>query len=56
MFIKYCDPCQRNNTCKLEKYPYQMKSIKVPNKVWSQIGQYNYILLELIKIPLYLFF
>ena len=48
MFVKCCDPCQRNNTHKLEKCPHQMKSIKVPNEVWSQIGQYNCILLKLI--------
>ena len=38
LFIKYCEPCQRNNTHKLKKCPHQMKSIKIKQEVWTQIG------------------
>ena len=40
MFIKYCEPCQHNNTRKLEKCPHGMQSIKIENKVWSQVGMH----------------
>ena len=39
MYIKYCEPCQHNNTQQLEKCPQQMVLIKVEAKVWSQIGK-----------------
>ena len=38
MFIKYCEPCQKNNTCKLEKCPHEMQLIAVPKQSWAQIG------------------
>ena len=42
MFIKYCEPCQRNNTQKLDKCPHEMKPIKVPNEVMAQIGKWYF--------------
>ena len=39
MYIKYCLKCQLNVVNKLEKYPHELKPIKVPSKVWAQIGQ-----------------
>ena len=38
MYIKYCEPCQCNNTRHIKKCPQQMVPIKVEWKVWSQIG------------------
>ena len=38
MYIKYCEPCQMQNTHKLEKCPHLFKSIPVPAKCWSEIG------------------
>ena len=39
MMIKYCEPCQCNNTRKLDKCPHQMIPIKIEGKSWSQIGK-----------------
>ena len=39
MYIRYCEPCQCNNTGQLEKCPQQMVPKKVEGKVWSQIGK-----------------
>ena len=39
MYIKYCEPCQCNNTRKLEKCPHVMVPIKIKGKPWSQIGK-----------------
>ena len=30
MFIKYCEACQKNHTCRLEKCPHKMKPILIP--------------------------
>ena len=38
MYIKYCEPCQMQNTHKLEKCPHLLKSIPVLAKCWSKIG------------------
>ena len=38
MLIKYCEPCQLNSTCKLDKCPYEMTPIPIQGKVWLQIG------------------
>ena len=38
MYIKYCDPCQMQNTHKLEKCPHIMKPISVPQKCFGQVG------------------
>ena len=40
MFIKYCEPCQCNNTRKLENCPREMQLIKIKKKVWLQIGMH----------------
>ena len=39
MYVKYCEPCQLNNTKKLFKCPHEMQQIQVPNKIWTQIGK-----------------
>ena len=36
--IKYCDMCQRINQHKLSKSGSTLHPIKVPNRLWSQIG------------------
>ena len=38
MYIKYCEPCQMQNTYKLEKCSHVLKSILVPAKCWSKIS------------------
>ena len=38
MYIKYCEPCQMQNSHKLEKCPHLLHSIPVPAKCWAQIG------------------
>ena len=39
LFIKYCEPCQKNNTQKLDKCPHKMKSIKIEEEVWTQMDE-----------------
>ena len=46
MFIKYCEPCQKNNTRKLDKCPHKMKSIKIEEEVWTQIGECTIAILQ----------
>ena len=38
MYIKYCEPCQMQNSHKLEKCSHVLHSIPVPAKYWTQIG------------------
>ena len=38
MYIKYCDPCQKQNTHKLEKCAHVLKPIFVPQKCFSKVG------------------
>ena len=38
MYIKYCDPCQKQNTHKLEKCAHILKPISVPQKCFSKVG------------------
>ena len=38
MHIKYCEPCQMQNSHKLEKGAHVLHSIPVPAKCWVQIG------------------
>ena len=37
MYIEYCEPCQMQNSYKLEKCPHVFHSIPVPAKCWTQI-------------------
>jgi transposase InsO family protein len=37
-FVKYCDVCQRTNSCKLSKTGQTLHPVPVPQKVWAQIG------------------
>ena len=39
MYVKYCIKCQLNAVNKLGKCPHELKPIKIPSKVWAQIGQ-----------------
>ena len=48
MYIKYCLKCQLNSVNKLEKCPHELQPIKVPSKVWAQIGKkHMYSLVDL---------
>ena len=38
MYIKYCDPCQKQNTHKLEKCAHVLKPISIPQKCFSKVG------------------
>ena len=38
MYIKYCEPCQMQNSRKLQKCPHVLKSIPVPAKCFSKVG------------------
>ena len=38
MYIKYCDPCQKQNTHKLEKCAHILKPISIPQKCFSKVG------------------
>ena len=38
MYIKYCEPCQLQNSRKLQKCPYILKSIPVLTKCFSKLG------------------
>ena len=38
MYIKYCDPCKKQNTHKLEKCAHILKPISVPQKCFSKVG------------------
>ena len=38
MYIKYCEPCQMQNSHKLEKCSHVLHSIPVPSKCWAQIS------------------
>ena len=38
MYIKYCDPCQMQNTHKLKKCPQILDPIPVPQICFGQIG------------------
>ena len=38
MYIKYCDPCQKQNTHKLEKCAHVLKPISIPQKCFSKFG------------------
>ena len=38
MYIKYCEPCQLQNSHKIEKCPHVLHSVPVPAKCWAQIG------------------
>ena len=42
MHIKYCEPCQMHQVNKLDKFPHELQPIKIPNKIWSQIGKSIY--------------
>ena len=47
LFIKYCKPCQKNNTQKIDKCGHEMKSIKIEQEVWTQIGEWSQAIIYL---------
>ena len=44
MYIKYCGPCQKQNSHKLTKNGYLLHSIPMESKTWNQIGTKNLII------------
>ena len=38
MYIKYCNPCQKQKTHKLKKCAHVLKPISVPQKCFSKVG------------------
>ena len=45
MYIKYCGPCQKQNSHKLTKNGYLLHSISMESKTWNQKIYYKKIML-----------
>ena len=50
MYIKYCGPCQKQNSHKLTKNGYLLHSIPMESKTWNQIGTKKLIIRKLCYI------